>query len=492
MNVVIYARYSSHAQRDASIDQQVDVCKDFAKKQNYNVVKIYADRAISGKTDNRPQFQKMIKDAEQEHFNAVLVYQLDRFARNRYDSAVYKAKLKKHNVRVVSAKENITDDPTGILVESLLEGINEYYSAELALKVRRGMVDAANHATVLGVPLFGYKRGANNRYVIDEGQATVVQMLFRAYIAGESIQSIIKNAGEKYNVKLTYTRIYNILRNPKYKGVYKWGEIVIPDGMPAIIDETTFNEVQAMINAQKPKKQSNGVDFLLTTKIYCAVCGGAVIGDSGKSKTGKTYYYYTCTNRKNTTERTKQPKCTLKSFCKEKLEKAIVEQTAKHVLNDETIEYVAQKAVEWQENEAKKSPLKDIEKTLNKVNKKLDNMAEAVSEGLYNNKTAELMAQLEAQKNALEIDKINASLKIPTLNKEQVVFFLAKFKDGDSNDPVYQREVINGLVNKVQICDDRAFISYNYTGNSVFTDSGEFELSSEWWVVRGSNPKPTD
>ena len=139
MNAVIYARFSSHNQTEQSIEGQLKTCYEFAQKNGYTIVGEYIDRAISGTTDNRPDFLRMIEDSAKKGFQYVLVYQLDRFARNRYDSATYKAKLKKNGVRVLSARENITDDASGILVEGLLESMAEYYSAELAQKIRRGM-----------------------------------------------------------------------------------------------------------------------------------------------------------------------------------------------------------------------------------------------------------------------------------------------------------------------------------------------------------------
>ena len=125
-DAVIYARYSSHSQRDCSIEQQVADCELFAQQNGLRVVKIYADRHLSGTTDNRPEFQQMLKDAAHGHWPFVICWKIDRFARNRYDSATYKYKLKKAGVRVLYAKESIPDGPEGILLESVLEGSAEY------------------------------------------------------------------------------------------------------------------------------------------------------------------------------------------------------------------------------------------------------------------------------------------------------------------------------------------------------------------------------
>lgn len=139
MNAVIYARYSCDNQREESIEGQFRECRAFAERNNYTPIDTYIDRAMSAKTDNRPEFQKMIKDSAKGQFNAIIVWKLDRFARNRYDSAHYKAMLRKNGVKVVSATEAISEGAEGIILESVLEGYAEYYSAELSEKVIRGM-----------------------------------------------------------------------------------------------------------------------------------------------------------------------------------------------------------------------------------------------------------------------------------------------------------------------------------------------------------------
>ena len=143
MNAAIYARYSSDNQREESIDGQIRECMEYCSRNGMTVIKEYIDRALSAKTDQRPDFQRMIKDSAKGLFDVVVVWKLDRFARNRYDSAHYKAALKKNGVRVVSAKENIADGPEGIILESMLEGMVEYYSAELSVKVIRGHTENA-------------------------------------------------------------------------------------------------------------------------------------------------------------------------------------------------------------------------------------------------------------------------------------------------------------------------------------------------------------
>ena len=151
MTAVIYARYSSDNQREESIEGQIRECTAYAEKNGFTVVKHYIDRAISVKTDNRPQFQQMIKDSDKKLFDIVLVWKLDRFARNRYDSARYKTQLKKNGVKLMSATEIISEGPEGIILESVLEGYAENYSADLAEKVVRGQIQNMLNAIQAGI-----------------------------------------------------------------------------------------------------------------------------------------------------------------------------------------------------------------------------------------------------------------------------------------------------------------------------------------------------
>ena len=172
MKAVIYARYSSDNQREESIDGQLRECKEYADKQSITILGTYIDRALSAKTDNRPDFQRMIKDSAKHLFDVVIVWKLDRFARNRYDSAHYKSVLRKNGVKVISATELIAEDSTGILLESLLEGYAEFYSAELSEKVGRGMTENALKCKFNGgtIPT-GYIIDSEQHFQIDPAAA---------------------------------------------------------------------------------------------------------------------------------------------------------------------------------------------------------------------------------------------------------------------------------------------------------------------------------
>ena len=187
MTGIIYARYSSDNQREESIDGQIRECKEFAEKNDIRIIDTYIDRALSAKTDNRPSFQQMIKDSSKGLFDVIIVWKLDRFARNRYDSAHYKNILKKNGVKVISATEAISSGAEGILLESMLEGYAEYYSAELAEKINRGLTENALKCKYNGGSVaFGYMIDDEQHFQINPTLAPVVLNIFNDYISGKT------------------------------------------------------------------------------------------------------------------------------------------------------------------------------------------------------------------------------------------------------------------------------------------------------------------
>jgi len=242
----------------------------------------------------------MIKDAKSEKFDYIIVYKLDRFARNRYDSAIYKAQLKKYNVRIVSAMENIADGPEGIILESVLEGMAEYYSANLAQNVQRGLQQRAEVGKHLGgLPPLGYCIDKDKNYILDKNTAPIVKKIFEMYADGEKLKDIaihLNNAGYKTSQggKFTVSSFSTILKNKKYIGVYEGMGIEIPNAIPKIINEDLFSKVQEKLQRNKhaPARSKGCVVFHLTGKLFCGKCGNNMVGDSGTSRTKTIHYYY--------------------------------------------------------------------------------------------------------------------------------------------------------------------------------------------------------
>ena len=254
---------------------QLKVCYEYAKRNDYTIIAEYIDRATTGTNADREQFQKMIEDSNKKCFEFVLVYQFDRFARNRYDSATYKTKLKKNGVRVISAKENISDDASGILMESVLEGMAEYYSVELSQKVKRGM--AINGEKCLyngGYIEIGLKVDKESRkYQIDEETAPTVRKMFEMYRSGSTIAQIKEYLS---SIGITYTkgRIRNVLENKKYIGTYTYKGKETPNVIPQIIDNELFDDVQKILakNKKSRSRLKTKTEYILTTKLYCGHC----------------------------------------------------------------------------------------------------------------------------------------------------------------------------------------------------------------------------
>ena len=464
MNAVIYARYSSDNQREESIEGQLRECKEYADQNGITVVRTYIDRALSAKTDSRPQFQQMIHDSATHTFEAVLVWKLDRFSRNRYDSAHYKRILKNNRVHVVSVTEPISNTPEGIMLESLLEGMAEYYSAELAEKVSRGHKENALKAKFNGGPVpLGYRIDSEHHYQIDPTTAPVVQEAFHRYAAGESIRSIIEslNARSIRNSRgnpFTKNSFQTLLKNRRYLGEYRYKDTVIPDAIPAIIDPDCFDAVQRRceIHRQAPAHNKADVHYLLTTKLFCGKCGTMMAGESGRSHTGTVHCYYKCGTRK----RGGKEACSLKPVRKEPLEQFVVKTALEKVLNDRVIDLLADKLLEYQSKENTRLPVLQAE--LKEVKRRIDNLVAAIEQGILTPSTKARMEELEQQREALETSILQEQIEKPPITREQILFWFDQFRHGDPADIAFQEKVIDCFVNSIYLFDDRIVVNFNY------------------------------
>ena len=470
MTAVIYARYSSDSQREASIEGQLRDCKDYAEKNGITVVGTYIDRAYSAKTDDRPDFQRMIKDSAKKIFDVVLVWKLDRFARNRFDAVNYKYQLEKNGVHLVSAMEPISQGPEGIMVESMLIGMAEYYSAELALKVARGERENALQCKYNGgvVPL-GFTIGKKDRlYHIDPETAPIVQEIFTRYADGEPAEKIAASLNERglrtrTGKPFVKNSFFQIFRNRRYIGEYRYKDIVTPGGIPAIVDKDLFDRVQQRFEQNKiahgrPAKED--VSYLLTTKLFCGKCGTLMGGESGTSHMGNTYYYYKCGNAK----RHGKAHCDLKAIRKEPLERFVVDTAIKVIFNDEIIERLIDLVMEAQQKENTRLPV--LKDQLRDTEKRLANLLEAIEQGILTPTTKQRLDELEARKEALNTSILEEELKKPVLTREWIRFWLEKFRKGDVGSTEHQRQIIDTFVNSVYVFDDRVVLNFNFTDDA--------------------------
>jgi len=467
MNAVIYARYSSDNQREESIEGQLRECKAFAKAKGLQIVGTYVDRALSAKTDNRPEFQKMIRDSAQKKFEVVIVWKLDRFSRNRYDSAKYKAALKKNGARVVSATEAISDGAEGILLESLLEGMAEYYSAELAEKVTRGMIENALKCKYNGGSvLVGYTIDTEQNYQIDPITAPIVLDIFRKYADGCTIMDIVRDLEIKglktsKGKPFEFNAVARMLHNRRYLGEYRFKEVVVPDGMPQIVPQELFDKVQARlkINAEAPARSKAKEEFILTTKLYCGKCGSFMVGESGTAKNGTTHRYYKCGKAK------RKHVCSKKPVKKEWIENLVIEETRKIIWDDEMIDRIADSIMALLEEEnavvaALRSRYADTAKAIN-------NLLNAMQQGIITPSTKERLQQLEAEKEEISVEITKQEIKRPQFTKEQIVAFVRKMRELDLDKISHRRKLIDCFVNAIYLYDDKLIITFNFKRGSA-------------------------
>jgi Site-specific recombinases, DNA invertase Pin homologs len=463
MKAVIYARYSSDSQREESIEGQLRECKEFAEKNGITILNSYIDRALSAKTDNRPEFQRMIKDSGKCLFDVVLVWKLDRFARNRYDSAHYKATLRRNGVKVISATEAISEDSTGILLESLLEGYAEFYSAELSEKVTRGMTENALKCKYNGggIPV-GYIIDNEQHYQLDPLTSTLVLETFKRYDKGATIAELVRWLNKK-NIKphrgktMSIDSVKRLLKNRRYIGEYRYSKTVIPNGVPAIVPQDLFDRVQERLvkNKKSPARfKAKDELYLLSTKLHCGLCESFMVGESGTSSTEKFYQYYKCVSAKN------HKGCKKKSVKKTWIEDIVVNATMEMILDDTVVEYIADLVMEMQSRENMDLPR--FKEQLGETEKAISNMLNAIQQGIFNKSTKERLDELETVKSDLEVKIIQEEMHRPMLKKEHIIFWIHRFRKLDITKPEQRQRLIDSFVNAIYIFDDKLVITFNY------------------------------
>ena len=315
MNAVVYARFSSHRQGEQSIEGQVAEAERFAASHGLTIVKVYADRAQTGRNDNREQFQLMLADAAKHAFDALIVWKTDRIGRNKEEIALNKYHLKKNGVKIYYVAEAIPDTPEGIILEAVIEGMAAYYSEQLSQNVRRGMKTSAQKGRYTGgtCPL-GYTITADKKYEVDPKYAPVVRDIFQLYSEGKTITEIVKILNDKglrtsRGHAFTHNSLRTVLKNKKYIGTYEYnGEVSIENSVPPIVDVDVFNKVQDLLafNQKAGAHKKAKVDYILFGKIFCGKCGSGMTGICGTSKQKMKHHYYICSAKKKKLYETEQ------------------------------------------------------------------------------------------------------------------------------------------------------------------------------------------
>ncbi len=481
MIAAIYARYSSDNQREESIDAQVRAINEYAQRNGYSIVKIYSDEARSATTDNRPQFLQMMKDSAVGLFNAVIVHKLDRFSRDRYDSAFYKRQLKKNGVKLISVLENLDDSPESIILESVLEGMAEYYSANLAREVMKGMKETALQCRHNGgTPPLGYDVLPDKSYAINESEARIVRNIFEMYASGQSYNEIIDTMNRegyrsKYGRSFGKNSLHDILRNEKYTGTYIFNRTVskaggkrnnhnskpdkdiirVENGMPAIISKELWNEVSKKMNGNKRARAANSAkeNYLLSGLVFCGECNGGMYGQrkfAGRNKS--KYRCYTCGTRyRNHT-------CNMKSIGADFVENVVIDQLYNEIFAPGTIERMADMLSEYAMSRSTEisNNIKEFENELAGIQTKINNTVNAIANGMFHPSMKQKMDELEARKSALviRIEEAKRQAEINSPSRNQIYYYLSQDSDIKNKSLEDQKRIIQTYVCRVVVFDN--------------------------------------
>ena len=470
---VIYARYSCDKQTEQSIEGQLRVCQDYAKAHDILILDTYIDQAISGTTDNRADFQRMIKDSARKEWDYVLVYKLDRFSRDKYATAIHKKTLRDNGVKVLSAMENIPDTPEGIILESLLEGMNQYYSAELSQKVKRGMRETRLKGNFQGGGLpYGY-RIENRKVVIDETKAEVVRYMYEQYSKGVYVRDIISALTAKgilYKGKpFARNTVYGILQNEKYSGIYRHGDEVYENIYPRLLPQDLYESVRRKVESNKFGKRSVKTVYLLRNKVRCGYCGKPIRAETGTARNGEIKRYYKCIGRKkyqNGCQKTQVPKEFLENF----ILNAIIEEMSKPQILDNIVSSLL---CQQDKLIAESSLLKVLTSEKTKVENALNNLVNAIEQGIISNTTNKRLHELERQQEDLERQiLIERSRQSVRLSEAEIREYYEKALR------LEPQMLINYLVKEIILFNDRVEIHFNSPLKASPDESRDFTLCS--------------
>ena len=467
-NAVIYARFSSHRQREESIEQQVSECREYADKNNYVITNIYADHAKTGKTDRRAAFQRMMRDAERHEFSTVIAYKSNRMGRNMLQALSNEDKLAGYGIKVLYAKEEFGNTAAGRFALRTMMNVNQFYSENMAEDIKRGLMDNAAKCKVNNGSLpIGYRKGEDGRFAIDDKTAPIVREIFERVCNGDTYAIIARDLNNRGIVTRTGNKwgrssFHAIISNEVYIGVYKYADVRIEGGVPSIIEKELFYKVQnKLMNGSGMKNaRRNNSDYTLTGKLFCGHCGGAMVGVSGTSRSGELHYYYMCKNKRETKS------CTKANVSRDKIEQEVVRCIKEYVLRDDVMDRIADICIQFQKQVCAENRKLPEHAELADVCKAINNIMAAIEQGIITPTTKNRLTELEEKKNELEIYICANTCKLPTYTKEQILFWLESFRHGDEGDKEYQRNLIKAFVKAVYLFDDKIRIVFSNDENN--------------------------
>ena len=472
----IYARYSSDNQRTESIDEQVRACRYFAQQTGeYDIIAVYKDEALSGYKNihKRDGFSQLMADAEAGKFEAVMVYELSRFSRNGSDTIVYTEKLAKLDIEFVSVRERLDRTPEGRMMMYVITGMNEYYSANLAIEVMRGLKENAYNAKHTGgTPPLGYDLDKDGHYIINPLEAAAVRLIYEMYLAGNGYTPIIdalNAAGYKTKRGGCFGKnsLYDLLRNEKYTGTFVYNRtekvqngrqnrhkykddadvIRVPNAFPAIITNEEYKEVMKRMKEQAHKGARNKAkrDYLLSGKVYCGHCGKAMHGDT-RTRKGYQYAYYTCGNHSI-------HQCDLKSVKADLLEAEVIRQLNSTFFTPEVCTRVAEKIMIMSAEPHDEMMINDLRRQSAALKKKIDNGTKAILDGVDSDELREAVKECSRQKKAIDsrILELESAVDNADRTVEEFEQMFKECADIGKLPPEQQRKIIEKLVWRIYV-----------------------------------------
>lgn len=467
---VVYARYSSHNQTEQSIEGQLAAAREYADKHDYTIVHEYCDRAKTGTNDNREAFQQMLSDCAKKQFTVILVWKIDRFGRNREEIAFNKYKARKNGVRVEYVAENIPDSPEGVILESVMEGMAEYYSLQLAQNVKRGLLESAKkHHVVCGNLPLGYNAGPNKEYVINEAEAEAVKRIYDLYAAGNTkaeVAEMMNNAGyrTKNGNKFTHDSLTRILKNERYTGTYIYKDLIREENViPPIVSKEKFDQAQKMLahNHKRANNKWNYADYLLTEKLHCGCCGASMFGRSGHSKTGAKYNYYVCADQYL------KKGCHKKPIRQDVLDEYVMDRLQILIADDAMIEYITDVTYNYYiTHDQSRRDVEALEARLHNVEGAIANIIRSIEEGLPYSAVKRRMEELNEEKEELEKKIADVNIKSGIrIERDYIYNFLKSFQRMDIKNDKIRMRLVDVFVNAIYVYEDKVTVALNYSSN---------------------------
>ena len=465
---VLYGRYSSHNQKDISIEQQFEKCYELAAEYGIRVIDTYADRAVSGRTDKRVDFQRLMADAAKGKFCYVLAWKSNRIGRNMLEALVNEARFQELGVRVLYVEEDFDDTAAGRFAARSMMNVNQFYSENMAEDIKRGLYDnAANCMVTNGHLPYGYKADETLHYAIDEPKAAVIREIFTRVSCGEAFVDIMASLNDR-GITTSYGRPWGrssfqkILSNERYRGIYIYGDVRIEGGIPRIVSDELYFKVQEAITTKKNPQGRHRVngDYLLTGKLFCGHCKSPMTGISGTGRAGKLHFYYVCQKRR--TEKT----CHKKNVRRDVIELKIAKAIRDYALKDDIIEWIADSCVEDHDRRVSESHLSVFEDQLAEVNRSIKNVMSAIEKGIITETTKGRLMELEAERTAIEGKICAAKAAIVPTNRERLVEWLRSLREGDVHDKKYQAGLFDTFLVAAYLYDDnRVKIVFSFAGD---------------------------